>query len=158
MLILFFSLNLDIQEISIHFEFKFKLFIFIKDAKLSTIFAFFAWEYFRTWGLSWTYNDPPLILSWPNLSKGCGSVILLRPKMGVESHKDDVICMPTQQCTNIRHISIERYHAVVSIMLRYLDQINTFGEICVAAQRKSTKDINFVGDLPYFALKCDNLP
>ena len=58
---------------------------------------------------------------------GCSSVILLRPKMGVAPHKHDVISMPTQQCTNTKHISLERYHPVVSIMLKYLDQINTFG-------------------------------
>ena len=87
---------------------------------------------------------------------GCSSVILLRPKMGVAPHKHDVISMPTQKCTNIKHISIERYHPVVSIMLRYLDQIKTFGEnLCC---RKVKIDKKFWGDLPYFALKCDNFP
>ena len=37
---------------------------------------------------------------------GCSSVILLRPKMGVEPPKHDVISMPTQQYTNINYISI----------------------------------------------------
>ena len=46
---------------------------------------------------------------------GCSSVILLRPKLGVAPHKHDVISMPTQQCTNTKHISIERCHPVVSI-------------------------------------------
>ena len=65
---------------------------------------------------------------------GCSSVILLRPKMGVAPHKHDIISMPTQQCTNTKHISIERYNPVVSIMLRYLDQIKTFGEnLCCRA-------------------------
>ena len=91
-----------------------------------------------------------------NYPKGCSSVILLRPKMGVAPHKHDVISMPTQQCTNTKHVSIERYHPVVSIMLRYLDQIKTFGEnLCC---RKVKIDKNFWGDLPYFALKCDNFP
>ena len=76
--------------------------------------------------------------------------------MGVAPHKHDVISMPTQQCTNTKHISIERYHLVVSIMLRYLDQIKTFGEnLCC---RKVKIDKKFLGDLPYFALKCDNFP
>ena len=87
---------------------------------------------------------------------GCSSVILLRPIMGVAPHKHDVISMPTQQCTHTKHISIERYHPVVSIMLRYLDQIKTFGEnLCC---RKVKIDKIFWGDLPYFALKCDNFP
>ena len=89
-------------------------------------------------------------------SLGCSSVILLRPKMGVALHKHDVISMPTQQCTHTKHISIERYHPVVSIMLRYLDQIKTFGEnLCC---RKVKIDKIFWGDLPYFALKSDNFP
>ena len=66
-------------------------------------------------------------LAWP-LTLGCSSVIVLCPKMGVAPHKHDVISMPTQKCTHTKHISIERYHPVVSIMLRYLDQIKTFGE------------------------------
>ena len=87
---------------------------------------------------------------------GCSSVILLRLKMGVAPHKQDVISMPTQQCTNTKHISIERYQPVVSIMLRYLDQIKTFGEnLCCRAVKI---DKIFWGDLPYFALKCDNFP
>ena len=87
---------------------------------------------------------------------GCSSVILLRPKMGVAPHKHDVISMPTQQCTNTKHISIERYYPVVSIMLRYLDQIKTFGENLWC--RKVKIDKIFLGDLPYFALQCDNFP
>ena len=48
------------------------------------------------------------------------------------------------------------YHPVVSIMLRYLDQIKTFGEnLCC---HKVQIDKIFWGDLPYFALKCDNFP
>ena len=60
--------------------------------------------------------------------KGCSSVILLRPKMEVEPPKHDVISMPTQQYTNPNYISIERYHLVVSIMLRYMDRIKTFND------------------------------
>ena len=45
-------------------------------------------------------------------------VILLRPKIGVEPPKHDVISMPTQQYTNTNYISLERFHLVVSIMLR----------------------------------------
>ena len=87
---------------------------------------------------------------------GCSSVILLRPKMGVAPHKQNVRSMQTQQCTHTKHISIERYHPVNSIMLRYLDQIKTFGEnLCC---RKVKIDKKFLGDLPYYALKCDNFP
>ena len=90
------------------------------------------------------------------LDIGCSSVILLRPKMGVAPHKHEVISMSTQQCTHTKHISIERYHPVVSVMLRYLDQIKTFGEnLCC---RKVKIDRFLGGDLPLFALKCDNFP
>ena len=95
----------------------------------------------------------------PCNSKGlcrCRSVILLHPKMGVALHKHDIISMPIQQCTNTKHISIERYHPVVSIMLRYLYQIKIFGENLGCRAVKIDK--NFGGDLPYFALKCNNLP
>ena len=82
----------------------------------------------------------------------CSSVILLRPRMGVAPHKHDVRSMQT----HTKHISIERYHPVVSIMLRYLDQIKTFGEnLCC---RKVKIDKLFGGDLPFFAFKCDNFP
>ena len=60
---------------------------------------------------------------WP---LGCSNVILLRPKMGVEPPKHDVISMPTQQYANANYKSLERCHLVVSIMLRYMDQIKTF--------------------------------
>ena len=87
---------------------------------------------------------------------GCGSIILLHHQMGITLHKHDVISMQTQQCTNTKYISIDRYHPVVSIMLRYLDQIKTLGEnLCCRAVKI---DKIFWGDLPYFALKCDNLP
>ena len=103
-----------------------------------------------------TFYKKKLALSASLQTQGCSSVILLRPKMGVAPHKHDVISMPTQQRTNTKHISIESYHPVVSIMLRYLDQIKTFGEnLCC---RKVKIDKNFWGDLPYFALKCDNFP
>ena len=59
---------------------------------------------------------------------GCSSVILLRPKIGVETRKHDVISMPTQQYTNTNYISLERSHLVVSIMLRYMDRIKTFND------------------------------
>ena len=91
----------------------------------------------------------------PVLSLACRSVILLRPKMRVAPHKHDIISMPTQQSTNTKHISIERYHPVVSIMLRYFDQIKTFGENLCCRAVKINKI--FGGDLPYFALICDNL-
>ena len=84
---------------------------------------------------------------------GCSSVILLRPKMGVESPKHDVISMPTQEYTNTNYISLERYHLVVSIMLRYMDQFKTFNDNLSCREVKIDK--NFWGDLPYFALKCD---
>ena len=77
---------------------------------------------------------------YPKCAYGCGSVILLRPNMGVAPHKHDVISMPTQQCTNTKHISIERYHPVVSIMLRYLDQIKIFVDnLCCCAVKIDKK-------------------
>ena len=41
-------------------------------------------------------------------------------------------------------------------MLRYLDQIKTFGENLCCCKVKIDKI--FRDDLPYFALKCDNFP
>ena len=84
---------------------------------------------------------------------GCNSVILLRPKIGVEPPKHDVISMPTQQYTNTNYISLERSHLVVSIMLRYMDRIKTFNDNLSCREVKIDK--KFWGDLPYFALKCD---
>ena len=80
-------------------------------------------------------------------------MILLRPKIGVEPPKHDVISMPTQQYTNTNYISIERSHLVVSIMLRYMDRIKTFNDNLSCREVKIDKI--FWGDLPYFALKCD---
>ena len=54
------------------------------------------------------------------------------------------------------HMSIEMYPLVVSIMLIYLDQIKTFGENLCCRGVKIDKIV--WGDLPYFDLKCDNLP
>ena len=84
---------------------------------------------------------------------GCSSVILLRPIIGVEPPKHDVISMPTQQYTNTIYISLERSHLVVSIMPRYMDRIKTFNDNLSCREVKIDK--NFWGDLPYFALKCD---
>ena len=80
-------------------------------------------------------------------------MILLRPKIGVEPQKHDVISMPTQQYTNTNYISLERSHLVVSIMLRYMDRIKTFNDNLSYREVKIDKKI--WGDLPYFALKCD---
>ena len=55
-------------------------------------------------------------------------MILLRPKIGPEPPKHDVISMPTQQYTNTNYVSLERSHLVVSFMLRYMDQIKTFND------------------------------
>ena len=98
---------------------------------------------------------------WIDGCMGCGSVIILRPKMGVAPLKHDVISMPTQQCTNTKQIPIERYHPVVSIMLTYLDQITIFGEnFCC---RIVKIDIFFWSDLKYllsnsttFRNNCEN--
>ena len=84
---------------------------------------------------------------------GCSSVILLRPKIGVEPPKHDVISMPTQQYTNTNYILLERSDLVVSIMLRYMDRIKIFNDNLSCREVKIDK--NFWGDLPYFALKCD---
>ena len=73
--------------------------------------------------------------------------------MGVEPPKHDVISMPTREYTRRNYISLERYHLVVSIMLRYMDQIKTF--IDNLSCRKVKIDKIFGGDLPYFAQKCD---
>ena len=94
---------------------------------------------------------------WPvqpeQYPKGCSSVILLRPKIGVEPPKHDVISMPTQQYTNTNHILLERSHLVVSVMLRYMDRIKTFNDHLSCREVKIDK--KFWGDLLYFALKCD---
>ena len=42
--------------------------------------------------------------------------------------KHDVISITTQQYANTKYTSLERYHLVVSIMLRYMGQIKTFSE------------------------------
>ena len=88
--------------------------------------------------------------------KGSGSVILLRPKLGLVPPKHDVISMPTQQYTNTKHIPMERYHPVVSIMLSYMNRKKAFGEKLCCREVKIDKILG--GDLPYFSLKCDNLP
>ena len=75
--------------------------------------------------------------------------------MGVAPPKLDAIRMPTQQSTNTKYISSESYQAAVSIMLRYMDQIKTFSEN-FGCHTKNQQIL--VGDLPYFALKCDNFP
>ena len=64
---------------------------------------------------------------------GSGSVILLRPKMGLVPPKHDVIIIPIQQYkykynSNTKHIPMERYHPEVSIMLIYMNQIKRFSE------------------------------
>ena len=88
--------------------------------------------------------------------KGSGSVILLRPRIGLAPQKHDVISMPRQQYTNTKDIPIEIYHPVVSIMPRHMDQKKIFGQNLCCGEVKIDKI--FGGDLPYFSLKCDNLP
>ena len=73
--------------------------------------------------------------------------------MGVEPPKHDVISMPTRQNTNTNYISLERYHLVVYIKLRYMDQIKTFNDNLNCREVKIEKILG--SDLPYFALKCD---
>ena len=87
---------------------------------------------------------------------GSGSVILLRPKMGLVPPKHDVIRMPTQQYTNTKQIPMERYHPVVCIMLSYMNRKKALGEKLCCREVKIDKI--FGNDLPYFSLKCDNLP
>ena len=87
---------------------------------------------------------------------GSGSVILLRPKIGLAPQKHDVISMPRQQYTNTKDIPIESYHPVVSIMLRHMDPKKIFGQNLCCREVKIDKISG--GDLPYFSLKCDNLP
>ena len=96
------------------------------------------------------------------LKAGSGSVILLHPKIGLAPQKHDVrISMPRQQYTNTKHISIESYHPVVSIMLRFMDPKKTFGEFCVAAKRKSIKSCGvtyhtFLSTVTTFRNDCEN--
>ena len=84
---------------------------------------------------------------------GCSRVILLSPKIGVEPPKHDVISMPTQQYTNTNYISLEKFHLVVSIMLRHIDRIKIFNDNLSCGEVKIDKKI--LGDLPYFVVKCD---
>ena len=51
---------------------------------------------------------------------------------------------------------MERYHPVVSIMLSYMNRKKAFGEKLCCREVKIDKI--FGGDLPYYSLKCDNLP
>ena len=51
---------------------------------------------------------------------------------------------------------MERYHPVVSIMLSYMNLKKAFRENLGCREVKIDKI--FGGDLPYFSLKCDNLP
>ena len=82
-------------------------------------------------------------------------VILLRPTIGLAPTKHDVISMLAKQYTHIKYLSLQRSHLLVFIKPRYIDQIITFSQICVAAEWKST---HFWGDLSYYALKRENLP
>ena len=87
---------------------------------------------------------------------GSGSVILLRLKIGLAPQKYDVISMPRQQYTNTKHIPIESYHPVVSIKPRHMDPKKIF---CQNLCCREVKIYKISGrDLPYFSLKCDNLP
>ena len=95
-------------------------------------------------------------LPWHRPHWGSGSVILLRPKIGLASQKHDVISMPRQQYTNTKHIPIESYHLVVSIMPRHMDPKKIFSQNLCCREVKIDKISG--GDLPYFSLKCDNLP
>ena len=71
------------------------------------------------------------------LSIGSGSVILLRPKMGlVPQNMTSLAC---QQYTNTEHIPMERYHPVVSIMLSYMNLKKHSVKNCVVVKWKSTK-------------------
>ena len=96
-----------------------------------------------------------LCLKPAEVGLGSGSVILLRPKMGLVPPKHDVTSMPTQQYTNTKHIPLERYHPVVSIMPSYMNRKKAFGEKLFCREVKIDKISG--DDLPYFSLKCDNL-
>ena len=107
------------------------------------------------------YNNQIFFICKFTGCKKCSVILLrkreqypkMRPKIGVEPPKHDVISMPTQQYTNTNYISLERSHLVVSIMLRYMDRIKTFNDNLSCREVKIDK--KFWGDLPYFALKCD---
>ena len=106
---------------------------------------------------AWKWSDKTLVYRAHNVlyteCQGCSSVILLSPKIGVEPPKHDVISMPTQQYTNTNYISLERSHLVVSIMLTNMDRIKIFNDNLSCREVKIDKKI--LGDLPYFAVKCD---
>ena len=74
--------------------------------------------------------------------------------MGVAPHKHDVISMQTQQCTHTKHISIERYHPVVYAEIFEPNQNNQWKFVLPQSENRQKK----FGELPYFALKCDNFP
>ena len=113
---------------------------------------------------SCSYKMMEQLLSYPSFPKntymylciGSGSVILLRPKIGLAPQKHDVISMPIQQYTNTKHIPIESYHPVVSIMPRHMDPKKIFSQNLCCREVKIDKISE--GDLTYFSLKCDNLP
>ena len=48
--------------------------------------------------------------------------------MGVTPTKHEVISMLTKLYTHIKYISLGGYHPAVFIMLRFIDQIRTFGQ------------------------------
>ena len=81
--------------------------------------------------------------------------ITFEQEAGLQYIANLTISMPTQQYTNTKYISLERYHLVVSIMLSYMDQIKTFSENLSCRQVKIDKIFFGGGDLLYFAFKCD---
>ena len=102
---------------------------------------------------------------WPVPSeecpKGSGSVILLRPKIRLAPQKHDVISMPRQQYTNIKHIPIQSYHPVVSIMLRHMDQKKIFGQNLCCREVKIDKILGvtyrtFLSNATTFRNYCDD--
>ena len=93
--------------------------------------------------------------------KGSGSVILLRPQMGLALPKHNVISMHPQQYTDTKHIPIERYHPVDSIMLKYMTQIKTFGKNLCYREMKFYKifgvtDRTFLSNATNFRNDCNN--
>ena len=61
-----------------------------------------------------------------------------------------------KQYTHTKCILLQRSYSIVFIMLRYIDQIKTFVQYLCCRGVKISKI--FRGDLPYYALKCENLP
>ena len=114
--------------------------------------------------LPWKILIAALNLGWYIQCIGSGCVILAHLRIGLAPQKHDLISMPSQQNTNTKHIQIESYHPVVSIMLRYIwTKKKYLVKICVATEWKSTKSWGggvtyhtFLSNATTFCNDCNN--